>query len=105
MYWKVLCVKKGEEEVVIFKEEVISLRFSPATMSCFVSMTNVFNSNGSMMMVENLEEANPVIVQQAMEVKEGEEEGEGLGKVLRKLSVYVVTNGMLIAFLLGLNMS
>ncbi|KAI8018525.1 Silicon efflux transporter LSI2 [Camellia lanceoleosa] len=63
MYWKVLCVKNGEEEVVIFEEEVTSHRFSPATMSHSVLMTNVFNSNRSMMMVENLEEANPVIVQ------------------------------------------
>lgn len=110
LYWKVLCVKK-DEEVVIFEEEVTSHRFSPATMSHSVSMTNVFNSNGSMMMVDidNLEEANQVVVQQAMEV---EEEERGLGKEkgdwkrkLRKLSVYVVTNGMLIAFLLGLNMS
>ncbi|KAI7981876.1 Silicon efflux transporter LSI2 [Camellia lanceoleosa] len=112
MYWKVLCVKKGEEEVVIFEEEMTSHRFSPATMSHSVSLTNVFNSNESMMMVENLEETNPVIVQQAMEVKKEEEEEEGLGKekgdwkrMLRKSSVYVVTNGMLIAFLLSLNMS
>ncbi|KAL7192677.1 hypothetical protein ACSBR2_024487 [Camellia fascicularis] len=62
MYWKVLCVKKGEEEVVIFEEEVTSHQFSPATMSHSVLMTNVFNSNGSMMMVENLEEETPVIV-------------------------------------------
>ncbi|CAL5375465.1 unnamed protein product [Camellia sinensis] len=110
--FEVLCVKKGEEEVVIFEEEVTSHRFSPVIMSHSFSMTNVFNSNGSMMMVENLEEANPVTVQQAMEVKEEEEEDEGLGKekgdwkrMLRKLSVYVFTNGMLIAFLLGLNMS
>nr|XP_023873210.1 silicon efflux transporter LSI2-like [Quercus suber]XP_023873211.1 silicon efflux transporter LSI2-like [Quercus suber]XP_023873212.1 silicon efflux transporter LSI2-like [Quercus suber]POE84885.1 putative transporter arsb [Quercus suber] len=149
MYWKLLSIEKGEEDVaveVIAEEEANSHRFSPATMSHFTSFNSqewnsrlevlpVQSSPGmSVLMgrVENLRNRSILNENEIQGVPSGTLESvtnsnasldrlrdvlsvlssEGKDdlttrwrKILWKSCVYLVTIGMLIALLLGLNMS
>ncbi|XP_009627874.1 silicon efflux transporter LSI2-like [Nicotiana tomentosiformis] len=141
MYWKVLSVHKDVEDVVP-EEEVVSHRFSPATMShlnssnsqelnnALDSMTisssprnhaetlrNRGNFGESEIQNASKEGPNDGSVQKTEEnvsskIDEYEDENftsydekEKWKNMLWKVCVYLVTIGMLIALLMGLNMS
>ncbi|KAF7113109.1 hypothetical protein RHSIM_RhsimUnG0159500 [Rhododendron simsii] len=110
MYWKVLSIEKDEEQgsaEVISEVDVNSHQFSPATMLHLASLDSqgLNPTAGAIDQLKNRtssrEDAIPV--QSRME-----EEGDlanGGNRLLRKMCVYLVTVGMLAAFLVGLNMS
>ncbi|XP_057480836.1 silicon efflux transporter LSI2-like [Actinidia eriantha] len=162
MYWKLLSIEKDEEDAameVVSEKEVVSHRFSPATMSHLTSLNsqewsstmesvNIHsspNTNGNKGHVESLrnricsseneiqeassvefEAANDGLSQKrdelvlsnrfsstkamtdanSMQSSEGKEDvAEVWKRMLWKTLVYLVTSGMLISLLLGLNMS
>ncbi|XP_058201269.1 silicon efflux transporter LSI2-like isoform X1 [Rhododendron vialii] len=110
MYWKVLSVEKDEEQgsvEVISEVDVNSHQFSPATMLHLASLDSQ-GLNPTAGAIDQLkkrsssrEDAIPV---QSMMEEEGDLANGG-NRLLRKMCVYLVTVGMLAAFLVGLNMS
>lgn len=137
MYWKVLSVHKDIEEAVLEtvpEEEVVSHRFSPATMSHasssnsqeFISSLENVNINGNSENLRNRLSSSEKEIHKASsgelddegDVAQGKEESvlsssvAGLEekesrwkRILWKCCVYIVTIGMLIALLMGRNMS
>ncbi|XAR53640.1 hypothetical protein NMG60_11022267 [Bertholletia excelsa] len=154
MYWKLLSVYKDDEEAangVVAEEEVVSHRFSPATMSHLTSLNSQeWNANHAeirnrMSSVENeihicssgefesarsssvskevtsdrlAEKGDHAVVSKRFSSTNGLEQANSLNSfeenedvakgwkgVLWKACVYLVTIGMLIALLMGLNMS
>lgn len=138
MYWKVLSVHKDVEEAVsevVSEEEVVSHRFSPATMSHVSSSnsqefsTNLesMNVNGNIETLRNRlgsseneihkvssgelgsegdvaqRNGETVILSNSVELLE--EKQSKWKRNLWKCCVYIVTLGMLIALLMGRNMS
>ncbi|XP_022737891.1 silicon efflux transporter LSI2-like isoform X3 [Durio zibethinus] len=138
MYWRLLSAQKDEEDAtgeVVAEDDVISHRFSPATMSHFPSLNsqewnsrlesmNVQsspNGNGSTAHPDSLR--NRVISADQNEIQrvpgadslkdalsaQPSEEKENLSTRWKrrfwKFCVYFVTVGMLISLLMGLNMS
>ncbi|KAD2805468.1 hypothetical protein E3N88_38845 [Mikania micrantha] len=126
MFWKVLSVQKDEEEPPIElapEEDVNTHRFSPATMShltsensrdyhdtmsCHscpgVSGTKDATENGS------LEKKDERVVSSMKEssdlgLEDIDEKSAKWKMILWKIGVYVITVGMLISFLVELNMS
>lgn len=165
MYWKVLSAQKDEEAAVVElvrEDEVVSHRFSPATLSHVSSIgsdqemdkvldtmshfpsvlrnrANV-NENENEMIQTSLSNVsnggtrynndgtvdrsmlNEIEIQRALEGSKGENQDVGFAspssvgeydrgfsknrkRVLKKVCVYLITLGMLIALLMGLNMS
>lgn len=104
MYWKVLSVEKDE---VISEVDMNSHQFSPATMSHLTSLESqgLNPTADAIDQIKNRTSSreDAVPVQSMMEV-EGDLANGG-NRLLRKMCVYLVTVGMLAAFLVGLNMS
>lgn len=153
MFWKLLSVQKDEEDPqmeTVAEEEVVSHRFSPATMSHIASLNSqglISNLEGSPSHIDTLrnrivlgeneihrdpsgkmesarnshasnevtkEESIPSRVSSingltdansAVSIEEKEEKSGKWKSILWKTCVYLVTVGMLISFLVGLNMS
>ncbi|KAH7841460.1 hypothetical protein Vadar_030176 [Vaccinium darrowii] len=110
MYWKVLLVEKDEEKAsaeVIAEVEVNSHQFSPATMSHMTSLNSegLNPRAGAIDQIGNKTSSKEVaITVQSMMEEEGDF-ANGRNRILRKMCVYLITIGMLAAFLVGLNMS
>ncbi|XP_022737894.1 silicon efflux transporter LSI2-like isoform X6 [Durio zibethinus] len=88
MYWRLLSAQKDEEDAtgeVVAEDDVISHRFSPATMSHFPSLNSQEWNSRLESMNENL--------------------STRWKRRFWKFCVYFVTVGMLISLLMGLNMS
>ncbi|CAH9114814.1 unnamed protein product [Cuscuta epithymum] len=133
MYWKLLSVKKDEEDAsggeVVTEEEVVSHHFSPATMSHpnvndhlnhpdtlrnrgsvseseIDKIDSARSSNASSLDASKLPSSNHV--SEAENFSCQEEKGKSLEvwrRAVWKVCVYLVTVGMLISLLMGLNMS
>ncbi|KAG7973545.1 hypothetical protein I3843_06G001300 [Carya illinoinensis] len=124
MYWRLLSIPKDEEDETIKlveEDDLNSHRFSPATMLHFTSLSSPEcnstmeaineqsppNINGNMGTTSH----NATLVERlahafSIEILEGNEDFLlGWKRMLWKSCVYLVTIGMLIAFLMGLNMS
>lgn len=106
-FWKTLSVEKDEEvaetvdEAFVLENEVTSHRFSPATMSHSTSGSSLGG-------LRNRAGGDEVDVQSVESMRIGsdsKEEGSRWKNLLWKACVYLVTLGMLVSLLMGLDMS
>ncbi|XP_061364489.1 silicon efflux transporter LSI2-like isoform X2 [Gastrolobium bilobum] len=130
MYWKLLSVHKDEEDAVsdvVTEEEVNSHRFSPATMSHFTSLNSQeWNSHLESINIQNFPPVQTLRIRESASTIEKTSPSNSSAardthsehssetkknsiikwkRVLWKCCVYAITLGMLVALLLGLNMS
>ncbi|PKA62752.1 hypothetical protein AXF42_Ash018960 [Apostasia shenzhenica] len=97
MFWKSLSHKETKKEIVdeaLDEGEVLSHRFSPARMSHLSTQNSQENVDGSE--VEKNRQQLPIHEEEKLPNKRA---------LFLKVCVYLVTIGMLIALLIGLNMS